>query len=80
MFKNVSNSPARATSDSNASLSKGRSKKARSPRSQFYSALMTNLGGQVGDDLGAAFTSNDHEKFRSMMQDLADKMAKIEVK
>jgi hypothetical protein len=41
---------------------------------------MKNLGGQTGDDLGAAFTANEHDKFRKMMQDLADKMADVEVK
>ena len=53
-------------------------KKDRSPRAQFYSALMTNLGGATGDKLGEAFTANDHDKFQKLMLDLSDKMAKIE--
>lgn len=53
-------------------------KKPRSARAQFYSALMRTLGGQTGDDLGAAFTSGDMEKFHSLMAKLSSAMSVVD--
>lgn len=59
-------------------ISESKGKKEKSPRSIFYSKLMKNLGGQTGDDLASAFTKGESEKFRSLMQQLCDRMEKVE--
>jgi len=57
-------------------LAKSRAKKKpRSARAEFYSALMRALTGKTGDDLGAAFTAVDKEKFISLMDTLSTRMA-----
>lgn len=56
------------------SLSK-KSKKEKSPRQKFYSLLMTQLGGETGDNLAESLTSGKFDKFQEQMADVAKKIA-----
>ena len=60
-----------------AMVSTSKSKKPKSPRSIFYSKLMKNLGGETGDNLANAFTKGESDKFRTLMQELCDKMEEV---
>lgn len=60
------------------SESKGKSKsKGRTPRQQFFSALMTRLAGDTGNNVSAAFVDDRH-KFKSMMMDIVKEMADVD--
>jgi hypothetical protein len=63
-----------------AMVSTSKSKKPKSPRSIFYSKLMKNLGGETGDNLANAFTKGESDKFRTLMQELCDKMEDVAAK
>lgn len=59
-------------------LAKSRAKKKpRTARAQFYSALMRAMAGKTGDDLGAAFTAEDKEKFINLMDTLSTRLAGV---
>jgi len=56
------------------SLSRKRSHK--SPRSSFMSMLMTKLGGYPGNAIADAFVKPDPEKFKELMEEVVNSMAK----
>ncbi len=48
----------------------------KSARSSFMSKLMTLLGGDPGNAIAEAFVAQDVDKFKELMGDVVDKMAR----